>query len=79
MRVQVFSHLFVSVGRCQQYAFFRVFDGKRKIRKTLILRILPTGIAGLGGEEGIRTPETLLTFTRFPGGQFNHSCTSPRV
>ena len=71
MRVQVFSPLFVPIGRCQQCAalLFRVFDREnKKIRKTLILRIPPTGIAGFGGEEGIRTPETLLTFTRFPGG-----------
>ncbi len=49
----------------------------KKIRKTLILRILPTGIAGFGGEGGIRTPGTVARTPHFECGPIDHSGTSP--
>ncbi len=51
--------------------------GHKKIRKTWILRILPTGIAGLGGERGIRTPGTVARTPHFECGPIDHSGTSP--
>ena len=39
--------------------------GKKNCRKHLIYQAFA---AVFGGKEGIRTPEALLTLTRFPGG-----------
>ena len=51
----------VVIAPCPKSASYN--RNKNKMRKLPFRNFLI-----LSGEEGIRTPETLLTFTRFPGG-----------